>query len=375
MKRNTTRKKHAGFTLIEILIGIAILGIVMLMNSTLLQEMMRGTRQQSAIAATQFETSLGLEMLRTDLASAGYGLIDEIQATVLYNEATSLPAQLFNDNTSPSRIPRALVHSNDVSAYSAAGYLANSDYLVIKSPAVGMNDSSGKWTYITGSSVHVWNDEYLDMKNDGEQRMIVVLPGTKPDKTTRLIIDSSNQYEVKYTQGALPGAFQPPADERYVAYGMDNSAISRPFNRADYYVRRVANTTSSACAANTGTFFKAFVNQSGGAETRRPLIDCVAAMQVLFRVDTNGDGVADGAPVNDISGYTAKQIKENVKEIRVFILAHEGNAEEGGFRYTGSNLVTVGDVQINLADLVGATWNRYRWKVYSVSVSPRGFYG
>jgi prepilin-type N-terminal cleavage/methylation domain-containing protein len=364
------KKRESGFTLIEILIAIAVLGIIMAMNSTILQEMMRGTRQQGAVAATQFETTLGLEILRADIASAGFGLIDTIQSGIAYNEAVGAPAQLFND--SPSGIPRAIVQSNDVSAY--ATYLANSDYLVIKSPAVGMNDSSGKWSYITGSSVHVWNDANLDMTNDGQQRMIVVVPSTKPDKTARLVLDSSNNYEVIYTQGVVGSDFQPPAGERYTVYGVDNSDIVRPFNRADYYVRH-SNDTGANCAPNTGTFIKSVINQvASGGHIEQPLIDCVAGMQVLFRVDTNNDGVADGAPVSSISGYTARQIKENVKEIRVYILAHEGTMDRG-FRYNGSNLITLGDVQIDLQTLVGVNWNRYRWKTYTISVSPRGFYG
>lgn len=365
------KKRESGFTLIEILIAIAVLGIIMAMNSTILQEMMRGTRQQGAVAATQFETTLGLEVLRADIASAGYGLVDTIQLGIVYNEAVGAPAQLFND--APSGTPRAIVHGNDVSAY--ATYLANSDYLVIKSPAVGMNDSSGKWSYITGSSVHVWNDASLDMVDNGQQRMIVVVPSTKPDKTARLVLDSTNNYEVIYTQGVIDSNFQPPTGERYTVYGVDNSDIVRPFNRADYYVRRSPSDTGANCAPNTGTFIKSVINQAAsGGHTEQPLIDCVAAMQVLFRVDTNSDGVADGPPVNDISGYTARQVKENIKEIRVYILAHEGTMDTG-FRYNGSHLITLGDVQIDLQALVGANWDRYRWKTYTISVSPRGFYG
>jgi hypothetical protein len=337
---------------------------------------MRGTRQQGAVAATQFETTLGLEVLRADLASAGYGLIDTVQSGIAYNEAVGTPAQLFNDAHLSPPIPRAIVHNNDVSTY--ATYLANSDYLAIKSPAVGMNDSAGKWTYITGTSVHVWNDVSLDMADDGQQRMIVVVPSTKPDKTARLVVDGANNYEVVYKRSALDAAFQPIAGERYTVYGVDNSDIVRPFNRADYYVRH-SNATGANCALNTGTFIKSVINQAvSGGHTEQPLIDCVAGMQVLFRVDSNGDGIADGAPVNDISSYTARQIKENIKEIRVYILAHEG-AMDRGFRYAGSNTITLGDpalgAQINLQALVGTNWDRYRWKIYTVTVSPRGFYG
>lgn len=368
--------KEKGFSLLEIIISITIMGIIMAMNSQLLQSMIWGQRQQASLVSSQFETALGLEILRSDLANAGFGLADEFQSTPgSYAEAAGNPAQQYND---APNVPRALVHSNDVSAF--ATYLANSDYLVIRSPAVGMNSAAGKWTHINGSTVHVWNDLGQDMVT-GTDYMIVVKPRSSLGGRSKLIVDSSSgAYALQYTTAALSPAFVPTGSgERFLAFGVEqNTMPAMPFNRADYYVRQ--NLANTSCAAGTGTFIKATVDHTGGGGgtlTEFPLIECVANMQVVFRLDTNGDGVPDSS-VNSISGLDALSVKEQVKEVHVYILAHEGTMDRT-FTYGGANPVTIGPTvalgtSVNLTGFGGADWNHYRWKIYTLIVKPKSFY-
>lgn len=369
------RSKKGGFSIIEMLITMALLGVIVAMNSQLLQSMIWGQRQQAALVSSQFETALGLEILRNDLSNAGFGLSDQLQsAPSSYSEASGNPAQQYND---APNVPRALVHSNDVSAF--ATYLANSDYLVIKSPAVGMNSAAGKWTNINGSTVHVWNDLSLDMVT-GTNYMIVVKPRSSLGGRSQLIVDSSSgAYALQYTTGALSAAFQPTnPGERYLAFGVtENSVPTMPFNRADYYVRQ--NLVNQDCATGTGTLIKATVDHTagGGALTEFPLIECVASLQIIFRLDTNSDGVPD-TTVNNISGLDALSIKEQVKEVQAYILAHEGTLDRG-FTYGGANPVTVGSTtalgaSVDLTGFGGANWNHYRWKLYTLIVKPKSFY-
>jgi prepilin-type N-terminal cleavage/methylation domain-containing protein len=389
------RKNQNGFTLIEVLVAIAILGIIMLMNTQLMQDLIRGSVRQNAIVMTQFETALGLELMRTDIENAGFGLADDISG-ISYTEvdATSTPAFQYNDAT--TAVPRALVHSNDGYTGSSAGqgYIHNSDYLAIKSPAVGENATAKKWTYITTAAIHEWDtvntDNDLDM--EANDRMIVINPRTAPRESSKLIINTSwaIPFSVPYTRvyGSLDGAFHPlSVGERYMAYGVNRSgaaSLRMPFNRADYYVRRRATSNDNPnCAPGTGTLVKATVDHADGALTEMPLVTCVANIQVIFRLDTNGDGIADST-VGTTPAFpvlTAMQIKEQVKEVRVYILAHEGPRDNGYQLPAANRTVTLGDTAALgksvdlLSDVVGdATWANYRWKVYTLFVKPRSFY-
>ena len=109
-----------------------------------------------------------------------------------------------------------------------------------------------------------------------------------------------------------------------------------------------------------------------GALNPDPLIDCVADMQVIYRLDTNNDGTIDST-VNDISGLTAQQIRDRVKEVRVYILSHEGQKDRA-FKFASST-ITVGEFGVgrtfNLSSTIGSGWENYRWKVSTLVVKPR----
>jgi hypothetical protein len=95
-------------------------------------------------------------------------------------------------------------------------------------------------------------------------------------------------------------------------------------------------------------------------------------MQVIYRLDTDNNGTIDST-VNDISAFTAQQIRDQVKEVRVYILSHEGERDRS-FRYRNST-ITVGEFGIgrtfNLSATIGSTWANYRWKVSTLVVKPR----
>ena len=99
------RSKQGGFTLLEVLIAIAILGIIAAMNSQLLQQMILGTRQQERVVSVQFETALGLDFFRTDLQQAGFGLPDAFSTPMSppYTESNNPVASLYNDSVEIGR--------------------------------------------------------------------------------------------------------------------------------------------------------------------------------------------------------------------------------------------------------------------------------
>lgn len=366
-------RSEQGFSLLEILIAIAILGIVMALSGQLLEHMVVGQRKQAVITTNQLEVSLGLEMLRNDVSNAGFGLADEFKSTPsIYTEATSAPTMQFNN---APNVPKAIQHANTISA---SGYIQNSDYLVIRSPAVGMDSAAGKWSNITSTKVHFWNDINLDMATD--DYMIVIKPRTQQGGNSTLIV-SNGAYALKYPGQAsdIDAGFQPKTGdgERFLAFGMGTTTPNMPFNRADYYVG-IPATANPNCAPGTGILYK---NVIGDAKSPYPLIDCVANMQVVFRLDTNTDGIPD-PPVNDISGLDAYKIKEQIKEVHIYILAHEGIKDKSYRSEIANPAFTVGPsaslgTVVDLSALDGSStdaWKRYRWITYKIVVKPKSFY-
>ncbi|MGC9022877.1 MAG: PilW family protein, partial [Dissulfurimicrobium sp.] len=142
--------------------------------------------------------------------------------------------------------------------------------------------------------------------------------------------------------------------------------------RADYFISN-ANVPAH-CAPNTGVLEKATINQADGGQTFLPLMDCVADFQVAYRLDTNGDGVVDTITgANGLNGLTAEQIRDQLKEVRVYVLSHEGNMDRN-YTYPNSKVIVGDDAttghEFDLAATIGGNWQNYRWKVYTLSVKP-----
>jgi len=88
--------------------------------------------------------------------------------------------------------------------------------------------------------------------------------------------------------------------------------------------------------------------------------------------------------LEDLNTYTAAEIREHLKEVRVYILAHEGQRDAGynfsGFSTDpivlgacGATCVMVGEVGLGgeAYDLsLIPDYQDYRWKVYTVVVKP-----
>lgn len=377
-------RRNSGFTIVELIITMAVFALTIVAASNIFVGLLSQFKQQSKIAETNIEGIIGLEILRRDLASAGYGLPWSYPAGFAYQEAENEGATPtinetdYNDSTAPNPA-RGLV-SGDGDGDGIGGVINDTDVLVIKSVNVATNDAAQKWTYVNSSNeVHEWNPA-AERPANGD-RMIVITTGD----TRRLVVIGGPSFTARYVAATNPdsltGGFAPTTNplETRIAYGVANpnnaTNLRFPFNRANYFVMTPASMPSR-CAGGTGILYKGTVNQGDGGLTMLPLLDCVADFQVVYRRDTDNDGTTD-LTTNDISALTAQQVREQVKDVRVYILAHEGQRDPNftfsNFTGACANCIRVGESAAlgRDLDISGiANYLNYRWKIYTIAVKP-----
>ena len=372
MKETARHRSDHGFSLIELLVSMLLFSVLLVLSIDSFPTILRQSGEQTKIIAKEIESIVGLDILRTDLEYAGYGLPWSFQtpASITYSEAdsdTTFPknlAESFND--SPSGVPRAIITGNNSGQN-------NSDYLVIKSPMIGRSQAVQRWTYIvTGSTSKTWTANNFD----NSDRVIVIRPGGVKGQPIRELIMEGTEFHDIYGDISATNFGPSGPGEKFILYGVDpDTNLRMPFNRSDYYIR-IPGTMPAFCAPGTGILYKAVVNHSGGGLSELPVLDCVADFQVLFRLDTNDDGFPDSES-NDISALSAQAIREQVKEIRVYILTHEGKGDK---RFTWSSPTitlaagTAAQKDVNLSSVIGSTYTRYRWKTYTLNVKPKSLF-
>lgn len=344
------RGGQGGFTIIEVMITTLILVVVLGAASSLFVNFLRAFKQQSKIAESGMEGIVGLEILRRDVQHAGFGV--PWNGLVAYSEAAAgANATACNppSNTDP---PRALGSLEGVGPF-------GSDYLVVRAANAGTNDACRKWTSLrTGPATRTWGSPLDDMA--AGDRVIVVSPGLDNATSRRLV--TAGTFHASF--GALASFAPADTTQTYVVYGIDNTASLRmPFNRADYFI--ATTSVPRNCAPNTGVLVKAVVGQTDGLLAQsHPVLDCVRSMQVRYRLDTDGDGVADlTGDASALAGMSAQRIRDELKEVLIDILAHDGQRDAA---YTHSpNPVNVAGANVSIDNIVN-----YRWRLYSLTVRP-----
>lgn len=391
-------KADKGFSLIELLVVMGLLGILLgitMRNFTILLSSLKTT---SKVAETEIEKIVGLDILRQDIEHAGYGLPWDIDTgnwgDISYSEAASQNICSSNNNISnynDTAAPRGIISGDNVCD-------DGSDYLIIKSTVVRNNEEAQKWTYI-------WNDGSSNNMN------IWATPTDNMDSLTKVIAinpkdNIRDKVLVTYTEGgarkyysmvgsngqAVKTNYSLKPSEAFLLFGIGNdTSLRMPFNRADYYISR--SNVPSRCANGTGVLTKAIVSNSDGQLSDfSPLLDCVADFQVVFGVLLSSNGSV--CYTDDLSniGITmdAKNTRERVKEVRIYILSHEGQMDRN-FTYN-ANSIMVGHNNDNNSEklpvcdgsgvlgrnfnLTGITnWENYRWKVYTLVVLPDNLRG
>jgi prepilin-type N-terminal cleavage/methylation domain-containing protein len=380
---------NRGFSLIELVVVMGIFLTVMLITSSAFKLIANSSSQQSKSAETLIEGIVGLEVLRADLQQAGFGLPWAFQnpiAASAYVESVmgaNMPQSSFwpvgdpslNFNDASTGVPRPIQSAS-------TNFNSGSKYIVIKSTAAATNDTAKKWTtvsFVGGAKVppRVWGDSSRDLA--ATDRVIVVknnLITTPPTRQLMVTASTGNYYTLFNNHSTLMTSHVD--GDTYQVYGVAPGNLSMPFNRADYYIM-TPTTMPQGCAPHTGVLYKANISHSGGGYAPLggiPLVDCVADMQIVYGLDTDNGGRVNlhttTAPAS-ASGQRAQ-----IKELRVYILVQEGK-KDIFFHYPSPTIdvgesfdggATVSGRTFNLPTIIGAGWDSYRWKVYTIVVRP-----
>jgi prepilin-type N-terminal cleavage/methylation domain-containing protein len=385
-------KSNKGFTLVELVVVMLIFIVVIVLSSQAFEHILTDASQEGKKAESNIQGVVGLELMRTDIEHAGYGLPWVLSTPATFKEmssaANSLAAGIDSTTFNDSALTPTTIDANKVPRAFQSGKSTSTgiDYLVVKSVVAGLNGTAKKWAFVKYSGTNGANS-YIKKWNSADDLASGDNVITINSAQRQLIVDSSNKYYYAPTISGtnpvtVPSGFAPAMNtDIYLTYGVDTVALRMPYNRADYYVKVPSSGISKRCAPGTGNLYKGTTNHTGGGVTQNPLLDCIADMQVVYSLDTNGDGLIDlHVDESGISQLSAQDIRSQVKEVRVYILTHEGKADRN-YSYP-SQTITVGEFGSgrtwnentpthDLSTAFGANWRNYRWKVYKMVVIPR----
>lgn len=397
MKRESVGIGEAGFSLIELIVVMAVFIVVIMIAGDSFRTILTHSGVLAKRTESNIEGMIGLEMLRHDLAQAGFGLPTGYlgRTDLPYGEAVSDPASMFNDVAKGSAIPIAIVAGNNLDGADTK-VLDGTDYLVLKGTPLARNGAAQRWTYVEqGSEPRKWDAGESLSKDD---QVIVLRRTVVNGRFQAQLVTSGNTFSTSYNPDGLAAQFSPAApEETYFIYGISpgtDTAPRMPFNRTDYFVKR-ADTMPSDCAPNTGILYKATlnhgnddegtVNTTAGRLYMMPVLDCVADMQVVLGWDLDADGVvetysdADGTTVNGGGGGAvpvddAEKLREQLRIVKVYLLAQDGRRDTN---YTNARPILVGDESEEsltrkwaLDQIRTNGWLNYRWKMYRIVVNP-----
>jgi prepilin-type N-terminal cleavage/methylation domain-containing protein len=408
MEMSGTLRTNKGFTLVESIIVMLIMVIVLGITGDAFNRIVSQALGITKTAESNIAGIVGLELMRVDLESAGYGVPWSFSQPINYAEATANPGIALNDkdrvypsDQTQNNVPRAVMSTDNVASADQTVVFAGSDVLTVRSQSIANSAATKRWTYIESAVLpntnptpvkHQWTADNLDNANT----VVVIQPVANLKPTNQLVVNPATGVWTSTFLNYSATIGKPPVyndaekkSDVYIIYGVDDGTLLRmPFNRADFYVRRPAATESGSvglpqrCNAATGVLFKGVVQQSDGKyrPSEFPLLECVLDMQVVYELRTAGTTMQTDA--SDIHTLTPSDVRGQVKAIKVYILTHDGGRDRN-YTYPNATIgVGPGDGKIsgtgrtydfaanNIPD-----WQNYRWRVYQIVARPNNLTG
>lgn len=326
-------KNTKGFSLIELLVTMAIMSIVVALSGPIYTKVLMGVKKETVSSEVHQDLVTGTELIRLDLEHAGFG--------VARNE-TALPAVWDED-------PDGAPNTNDST-------------LELRSVLNNTNQTTMGWALLNCSTPNqaITTGTYIVNQKDtaGLQSMVLLNPNEN------------------FGGLVTPGSYTCPATTGiYSAYPFDsasfNACTTGWCTRIIYHLSSTAHGTPAsraACAQGTFDLRRRVGNATLGNAIGDPVIlNCVADFRVRFDIDTDGLGVgASESQLSVLPAYaTAGALMDEVKNMEFLILIQTGQRDND---LNSSPNTTVSGVTLSAAGVTNA--NNYRWKVIKISGNP-----
>ena len=141
--------RQRGMTMVELMVSLAVVMLIIGAATTAYLKLLRTYTTQGRLAESYMANLTGLEMLRYDIETAGFGLPASLAANVTYLEAAAQgannPPPPYDPTALNDSVIMCLVRSSIWTTVGAGG----SDVLAIKSSVANLNPTSKKWSMIS----------------------------------------------------------------------------------------------------------------------------------------------------------------------------------------------------------------------------------
>ncbi|MDO8947955.1 MAG: prepilin-type N-terminal cleavage/methylation domain-containing protein [Desulfocapsaceae bacterium] len=318
-------KNKAGFSLVEILITMAIMATVIALTGPVYNRILTGVKGSAIQGQVYHDLIRSMELIRLDIEHVGLGIGRNVTTMpIIWSEANkTLTLHSVLNNTNQTTMGWALLNCDVTLKPIATAYIVN-------------------------------------LKETPGLQSMVLLDANKNFAS----LASSANVNCPATLGI------------YTAYPYDNTAangcttgtVTGFCNRVTYAPSATNGvpTKKASCAQGTFNLLRRVGTAVAGGDNA---INCVADFRVRFDIDNNGNGVIDGgeSELNAVpSPATAGDLTDKVKNVEFLILVQAGQLDDT--LNSSLNPSAVSGVNLSLAGVPNAS--NYRWKVLKISGKP-----